>query len=361
MAASQNALHHATLLSNYAQDWRPPEEGYYLVPDLFPVVPVDKEFDDYARFNASTWRQTAKAAVAPGSDVPRVSWYRDADGSYRAVPYALEGVIDHKERDAADDVVQYEKRQMEVPLRTLANTLEVDGLTVALTTGNLGTSYETVAAGERFDALGLDSNPLMYIERKCRRIKRLTGHKVDFIGMDDLVWGAIKEHRTTQMLFPVHAYNGGMPGLQLVSVAMVEEKLSEVLEKGAIHVTSFRTENARPPVASGSEDLRSAIKGNLIIAYTGKNGSPMADWGAFKCFSWVGGKDPLTNADLLDGDPRATMGVYTYPKPELGQRGSTIPRVITNRVYKVTRTDSLWVAFDCVDTSDTSLYGTELT
>jgi hypothetical protein len=134
MATSQNALHHSVLLSNYAQDWRPPEEGYYVVPDLFPIVPVDKEFNDFARFNASTWRQTANAAVGPAGDVARVGWYRDADGSYRAKPYALEGVIDHKERDASDDVVQYEKRQMDVPLVTLQNTLEVDGITAALTT-----------------------------------------------------------------------------------------------------------------------------------------------------------------------------------------------------------------------------------
>ena len=144
MAQAQNALHHATLLSQYAQDWRPPTEGYYVVPDLFPIVPVAKEFDDYARFNASTWRQTANAVVGPSGDVSRVDYYRDADGSYKAKPYALEGVIDHKERDAADDVVQYEKRKLDVPLVTLHNTLEVDGMRAALTTADLGTSYETV-------------------------------------------------------------------------------------------------------------------------------------------------------------------------------------------------------------------------
>jgi hypothetical protein len=358
MANAQSALHHATLLSQYAQDWRPPEADYYVVPDLFPVVPVTKEFDDYARFNASTWRQTANAVVGPAGDVSRVGWYRDADGSYKAKPYALEGVIDHKERDGSDDVVQYEKRTLDVPLVTLANTLEVDGITAALTTGDLGSSYETVATDEKFDAIGsMNSNPVLYIERKARRIKRITGRKVNMIVMDDLTWQAIKWHPTSQQFLPVHT----MPaGLQLLTPEILEEKLAEVVEKGAFKITNFRRENGRPPITTGSEDLRSVIKGSIIIARVEKSPS-QADWSAFKCFSWTGAQDPLTGAALKDGDPSAPMGVYTYPKPEIGQRGSTVARVICNRVYKVGRTESLWVAFDAVDTTDTALYGNELT
>lgn len=357
MATGQSALHHATLLSAYAQDWRPPEKDYYVAPDLFPIVPVQKEFDDYARFNPSTWRQTANAIVGAAGDVSRVSWYRDADGSYRAEPYALEGVIDHKESNAADDVVQYEQRCTDVPLVTLANTLEKDAISVALTTSLLGTSYETVAAAERFDNIGsLSSNPVLYIERKCRRIKRLTGRKVNRIVMDDLVWQAIKWHPTSQMFLPVHTTPAG---LQLLTPQMLEEKLAEIVEPGSIRITNFRLENLRPPIAVGSEDLRSVLKANLIIAYVDPSPT-MQDWSAFKCFAWTGAKDPLTGAALKDGDPKAPMGVYTYPKPEIGQQGSTIARVITNRVFKVGRTESLFVAFDCVDASDSALYGNEL-
>jgi len=357
MAQSQNALHHAVLLSGYAQDWRPPEEGYYVVPDLFPIVPVDKEFNDYARFNASTWRQTANAVVGPAGDVSRVDYYRDTDGSYRAKPYALEGVIDLKERDAADDVVQYEKRKLDVPLVTLANTLELDGLTVALTTGNLGGSYETVAADERFDAIGsLNSNPVLYIERKARRIKRITGRKVNRIVLDDLLWQAIKWHPTSQAFLPVHTQP---MGLQLLTPKILEEKLEEVVEPGSIRITNFRRENKRPPIATGSEDLRSVLKANLIIARV-ETGPSLSDWSAFKCFSWTGARDPITGAALKDGDPSAPMGVYTYPKPEIGQRGSTIARVICNREYKIGRTESLFVAFEAVDSTDSGLYGSEL-
>lgn len=357
MAASQSALHHSVLLSNYAQDWRPPTEGYYVGPDLFPVVPVGKEFDDFMRLNASTWRQTANAVVGARGQVSQVHPFRDTDGSYKAKPYALEGVIDHKDRDAADDVMRYEQLQMDVPLVTLANTLEVDAITAATTTADLGSSYETVAADERFDNLGsLNSNPVLYIERKCRAIKRKTGFKVNRIVMDDLLWQAIKWHPTTQVFLPVHTTPAG---LQLITPSMLEDKLEEVVEKGSIRITSFRVEKERAPIAPASSDLRAAIKANLIIAFVADNPS-LQDWSAFKCFAWTGATDPITGATLADGNPRAPMGVYTYPKPEIGQRGSTVGRVITNRAFKVTRTDSLFVAFDAVDTSQSSLYGNEL-
>ena len=359
MAMTQSALHHATLLSQYAQDWRPPNEGYYVVGDLFPIVPVAKEFDDYARFNASSWRQTANSVVGPTGDVSRVDFYRDSDGSYRAKPHALEGVVDHKERDSADDVVQYERKKLDVTLVTLHNTLEVDGMREALTTANLGTSFETVAAAERFDSFGLDANPVLYIERKCRRIKRLTGRKVNRIVLDDLTWQAIKWHPTTQNFlgFP----GGANPvGLQLLTPKILEEKLEEIVEPGAFRITSFRTEAARPPIATGSEDLRSHIKAALIMARV-EDSPSQADWSAFKCFSWTGTRDPITNQTLEGGDPKAPVGVYTYPMPWQGQRGSTAMKVICNRAYKVGRTESLFVALECVDSTDTALYGTELT
>lgn len=132
-----------------------------------------------------------------------------------------------------------------------------------------------------------------------------------------------------------------------------------MLEPGSIRITNFRRENGRPPIVPGNEDLRSVIKGNMIIARVESSPS-QADWSAFKCFSWTGARDPLTGAELKDGDPTAPMGVYTYPKPEIGQRGSTVARVICNRDYKVGRTESLFVAFDCVNTADASMFGNEL-
>jgi len=356
MATTSTGLHHAQLLTNYAQDWRPPEEGWYVADELFPMVSVGKEFDDFLRINASTWRQTANAVVGPSGDVSRVGFYRDADGSYKAKPYALEGVIDLKERAAADDVLQYEQLCMEAPLRTLWNTLEEDALREATTVANLGTSYENVAGADMFDNLGATSNPTLYVERKCALIKRKTGRKVNMVVIDDLVWRAWKWHPTTQQIFPGFT----VPGVQVISPAMLEEKLSEVMEKGAIRVMSFRKENARPPVATGSEDLRSLVGPHVIMARVEKNPS-LADWSAFKCFSWTGNMDPETGAQLVGGDPKAPIGVYTYPKPDIGQRGSIIPKVLCNRHYKVTRLESLYVARTVVDTTNTSLFGTELT
>ena len=362
MPNTQGSLHHAVLLSQYAQDWRPPQKDYYRVPDLFPVVPVDKEFDDFLRINSSTWRQTSKSMVSASGDVSTVDFFRDADGSYKAKPYALRGMIDLKERAASDDILGYEKLKTDVPLVTLHNDLEVDGMAAALTVASLGSSYEVVAAGEMFDNLtGLNANPVLYIERKCAKIKRTTGFKVNCCVMDDLVWRAIKWHPTTQQFLPVHTTPAA---LQLLSPEWLEEKLGEVMEKGAIKITSLRLEAKRAPVVSTSSDLRSLIGPNLIIAYN-QPGTSRQDWSGFKCFSWTGANAKIDGVDMkLEGegfDPKAPVGVFTFPMPWLGQRGSVAVQVITNRAFAVGRLESIFVAFACVDATNTSLYGVELT
>jgi len=357
MPTTTTGLHHEQLLTSYAQDWRPPEEGWYVSQDLFPVVPVPKEFDAYLRINPSTWRQTANALVGPAGDVSRVNFYRDTDDTFKTKPYALEGVIDLKERAAADDVLQYEKLCMEVPLRTLQNTLEEDALAAATVTANLGSNYENVAGADMFDNLGIESNPVLYIERKAAKIKRVTGHKVNILVIDDLAWRAVKWHPTTQRMFPGFTVPGAV---QVVTVKMIEEKLSEVMEPGSIRVVSYRKENLRSPTTSSTTDLRSVIGANMIMAYVSKSPT-LSDWSAFKCFSWTGSQDPETGAKLDGGDPLAPIGVYSYPKPEIGQRGSLITRVICNRQYKVTQTQSLFVSLGVVDKTQSALYGTELT
>lgn len=360
MAAPVAALHHAVLLTQYAQDWRPPQKDYYRVPDLFPIVTVSKEFDDFLRINSSTWRQNSKSMVGAGGDVSVVDFFRDTDGTYRAKPYGLRGIIDLKERAAADDILGYEQLKTDVPLVTLHNDLERDGMTVATTAANLGTSFETVTGDQMFDNLGsLSANPVLYIERKCARIKRSTGFKVNCVVMDDLVWRAIKWHPTTQQFLPVHTTPAA---LQLLSPEWLEEKLSEVMEKGAIKISTLRLEHARAPIAPANSDLRSAIGPNLIMAYNAPTASRM-DWSGFKCFSWTGETDPETGLKFEAGegfDPKAPVGVFTFPMPWMGQRGSVAVQVITNRAYVVGRLESIFVSFSVVDRTNAALYGNEL-
>ena len=77
----------------------------------------------FLRINSSTWRQTSKSMVSASGDVSTVDFFRDADGSYKAKPYALRGMIDLKERAASDDILGYEKLKTDVPLVTLHNDL----------------------------------------------------------------------------------------------------------------------------------------------------------------------------------------------------------------------------------------------
>lgn len=366
MATSQNVLHLDALLTNYVQHWTPPTDvPWYMHDELFPAAPVDKASNVYKVVNQSTFMQTAPAVVGPRGDVGTVQAYYDPNGSYVTSPYALDGVIDHLERDESDDVAIYEQLQTDLPTVVLKNTMEVDAYGQMFTTANLGSNYETTAAGDMFDNYGsLTGNPILYIRMKCEKIMGITGRKVNLCVIDRLVWRAMQFHPAVQQIAPVHTTPAG---LQAISVEQLEEKLKDVMQKGAIKISHFRYDKTRGPKAQSSLLTTAAIGPNLILGYMEKAPSRQ-DISATKQFAFLGPKDLVNGATLLTPTGEnippeimaAPMGAFTYPIFDKGQRGATGVRVLTNRAFKVTRPTSLWVSFGVVDKTNTSLYGTEL-
>lgn len=365
MATSQSVLHHDVLLSGYVQHWKPPKDvPWYLHDELFPQVPVDKASNVYKVINQSTFMKTAKAAVGPRGDVSVVQAYYDPEGSYKAIPYALDGVIDHLERDEADDVALYEQLATDLPMVVLMNSLELDAYNAAFNTTNLGSNYETTAASDMFDNYtSLTGNPMLYIRQKCEKIMNVTGRKVNFIAFDRLVWRALQHNPAVLAFVAVHAV--GNP-LQLLTIEMFEKKLEDVMEKGALHISHFRYDPSRMPLAQSSLSPHAAISSNMIIARL----DPMSreDISATKQFAFTGKRDVLSGARLAAPDggelpamvATAPISAFTYPIFAQGQRGGTGVRVLTNRDFRVTRSTSLWVSFGVVDKTNTALYGTEL-
>jgi len=354
MAISQNVLHHEVLLSNYAQKWTPPQEEWLVADDLFPEVTVDKPFDAFKRVNQSVFMQTAPTVVGPNGDVAQVEAQYATDGTFRTKPHAIEGKIDLLESATADDVAMYEANQLDVPMAVLKNTLELEAFTNLFNTANLGTSYENVAADEMFDTVGLNSNPILYIRKKCERIMNEIGRKPNRLILDFLAWRALIFNPASQRIAPVHTLPAG---LEHLTIEMVEAKLKDVLQPGSIRITRFRRETMRGAVSQSASKKRSVVGPNMVIAYVEP---PKRDSvSALQKFAFVGDRARIKDVDfdLVNGDPRAPMGVYSYPRPDKGQQGSIIVKVITNVTYDVVRTGSLFVSLGVVDKTNTALYG----
>lgn len=369
MATLNNVLHHDVLLTQYVQHWTPPKDVLWYSHDLtFPIVPVDKASNAYKVINQQTFMQTAPSVVGPRGDVGTVQAYYDPEGNYRTVPYALDGVIDHLERDEADDVALYEQLQTDLPMVVIKNNMEVDSYNVLLNSANLGSNFENVAAADMFDNYGsLTGNPILYIWNKCQKIMGITGRKSNFLGIDRLVWRSMQFHPAVQQIAPVHTTPAG---LQAITIEMLEKKLEDVLEKGAIKIMNFRYDRQRGPKAQNVIVPRSAIGANLVIGRM--DPASREDISATKQFAFTGNKDVLTGARLVSADGEgndvplapsmasAPISAFTYPIFSKGQRGATGVRVLTNRVFQVTRPTSLFVALGIVDKTNTALYSTEL-
>lgn len=367
MATSQNVLHHDVLLSQYVQHWTAPKDVLWYAADLmFPIVPVDKASNAYKVINQQTFMQTANSVVGPRGDVGTVQAYYDPEGNYKAAPYALDGVIDHLERDEADDVALYEQLATDVPMAVVKNDMEVDAFNVILNSANLGSNFENVAAADMFDNYGsLTGNPILYIWVKAQKIMGVTGRKLNFLGIDRLAWRSMQFHPAVQQIAPVHTTPAG---LQAITVAMLEKKLEDVLEPGSIKIMHFRYSKQRGPVAQGSLVPSSAIGPNLIMGRFDQ--VSREDISATKQFAFTGNKDLVNGARLISADgsggdvapsvAAAPISAFTYPIFDKGQRGATGVRVLTNRAFVVTRTSSLFVSLGVVDKTNSGLYGTEL-
>lgn len=358
MAIAQNVLHHEVLLSNYAQRWTPPEKEWLVADELFPTVPVEKPFDAFKKINQSVFMQTANTVVGANGDVAQVESAYDPDGTFKTKPHAIEAPIDILSAAIADDVAQYETNQLDVPMAVLKNTLELEAFTGLYNTANLGTSYETVSSDQMFDAVGINSNPILYIRKKCEQIKSEIGRKANRVIMDGYAWRALIFNPSSQMIAPVHTVPAG---LQHLTIEMVEEKLKDVLEPGSIRVTWFRREKGRGPVSVANSSKRSVVGPHMVIAYV--EPPSRSSISALQKFAFTGNFAKVDTATykLDGGDPKAPIGVYSYPRPDKGQRGSIMTRIITNVTYDVVRPQSLFVAFGVVDKTNSSLYGSYLT
>ena len=348
MPTSVPVLHRDVLLSNYVQCWEAPKTNWYLSNWFFPILRVDKESNLYKRINQSTWQQTAETIVGPDGDVAEVQFYVDPDGQYRCRAHALEGVIDHYDRARADDILQYEQLQTDIPMAVLANSLELEGFGALRDPANLGTSYKVLGPDELFDNYtSAKSNPVFQLRTACETIISQIGRKPNRMGFDFLTWRAMQFNPAMQQIAPVHTTPAG---LQMVTVEMLEKKLEDVLEPGSIKITFGRYETRRGPQQGGK---KSWIGADVPIAYV--EPPSLKSVGATHRFAFTGKNSP---AD--DGNPLDIIGAYTYPKPERGPDGSTIVRVRTNSQHKVTKTESLFVLKGVVNTANTDLYRAEL-
>ena len=128
-----------------------PQKNFFIRGDFYPRLDVDKDANIVRSIDQGSMMQIYDAAAGPNGTVKEVSFGVGPDQQYKCQPLALEGIINHYEREQADDVLQYDKRQTGIPRLLLEFALEKKSVDSLRTAANYGPNAKTLGPNELFD------------------------------------------------------------------------------------------------------------------------------------------------------------------------------------------------------------------
>lgn len=348
MAASVgSALHRNQPLTEYAISWRPPQKNFFMRGELFPRLDVSKDSNIVRSIDMGRMMEIYDAEAGPGGFVKEISFGIGNDTTYKCQPYALEGIINYYERDQADSVLQYEKMQTAMPLRSMAFKLEKKAMDYARTAANYGGNTKTLAANELWDAYdATSSNPIDELIAALEKVLLDIGMKCNRLVFDKMVWRVIRRHPALLQAAPVHTTPAG---LQVITVEGLEKILGEWLEPGSIRVSVGRY-NLNPDPNPGNYPTtvvpkKSYIGADVIMAYVEPPNPESMGFAHEFAFSGLDGNDPMV--------------VYEFEDPKIAPKGGMRVRVMCSADYRIMRPASGYILKGVVDTTQAQ-YGSQL-
>jgi len=106
MPPSLQSLHINTPLSNFAQQL---PQGSFAAPFIFPVLPVEKESDDYWKGGREELEDDVETERAAGTPARTINWDMTT-GEYRAREHALSMYLPHRIINNADSPIRPQQR-----------------------------------------------------------------------------------------------------------------------------------------------------------------------------------------------------------------------------------------------------------
>ena len=174
------------------------DEGNFVSGRVFPTIPVLKESDLYAIYDKGYFYRTGQMQPRPLGGRPPQTGFEITEGNYRCVEWALEHLVDDRERANADQPLDPDISA--TILLTTQALIQRESLwsTAFFTTGIWGTDWTGVSSaptGTQFlqwDQSGAD--PIQFIRNRANDILSKTGYRPNKIVLGTTAYEAFLNH-----------------------------------------------------------------------------------------------------------------------------------------------------------------------
>lgn len=183
---SPGDFHIDHLVTNILVAFRPLDD---IGTDIFPVIPVTKQSNRFAKIDKGNWFRRPTTLRAPGTGAREVSYTVSSD-SYNAENYELATVVPWETIDNADVPFQPAVRAGEFLISQLM--LDANMRIRALIAGGVG-STTTLTGGNAWDQFAT-SDPLTDIEVAQEGIRETTGFNPNICVIGHKAWLKLRRH-----------------------------------------------------------------------------------------------------------------------------------------------------------------------
>lgn len=203
MSFARSTLHIAVpetqLALSYTADF-----SQFLWDKLFPIKIVDKPYNLIRQFNKGNMLRRRDMRV--GNNGVRVQFKMDTNLTYQTTDFMLEALADERDRQVADDIIQYDNELIQH--LTLAYQINMEFMTVyqvLRNSANYGGNTEDLSANggvRQYDAnASSDSDPMSDFRNIITKSRhKLGGRAFNQVVMSEFTWNKIQENTHVQAL-----------------------------------------------------------------------------------------------------------------------------------------------------------------
>jgi hypothetical protein len=263
------------------------QQGNWIAPQVFPVVPVARQGDLYWKYPQGDWRRTIAGVRAPATETPGGGWEMESDAYFAHVYGVHKDVDDQTSTNAAGggfNLYADAARWVTEQLLLKRDRLWVDtymranvwtggtGINGGANGGDLtGAEAEGPNTFVQFDRD--DSDPIRLVQTQTLGMARRTGYRPNTLVMGPDVYNALLQ--STPILERIKYSERGIITEDLIRSVLNVERL----------VVTWTTENTAPRGAEDKIDFMNSK--SMLLVYAAPNPGLQTLTGGY-VFSWTG-------------------------------------------------------------------------
>ena len=259
------SLHTSVPLTNLSIAWQ--QSQSFVADKVFPIIGVNKQFDQYYKYLKGEWYRTNAQERAPGTESAGTGWHTTTD-TYGCRVYAVHKDIDDQARANADNQFNLDRDATNLTTNDILLGRELKWFANFFKTGVWSTQATATTATSNVPTTGfthfnLSGDPTRDVGVQGLRMKRLTGRKPNTIVTTPEVHLAIVNHPA--IIDRVKYTQKGFISTDLLAMAF---DVDNYYVADAIQNTATETTSA---TATANESMDWVAPEGMLLCYVDQN------------------------------------------------------------------------------------------